>query len=298
MKRCIRASVRGKDEVIDLALTAVLAGGHLLVEDVPGVGKTTLAASLAHALGGSFSRIQFTSDLLPGDITGVNILDPASGAFSFRQGPLFANVVLADEINRTTPKTQSALLEAMEEHAVTVDGKTRRLPDPFFVIATQNPYDYDGAFPLPDSQLDRFLMRLSMGYPDRDTERQILRRGGRSRTTPERAVQIEQVRELVSSASEVQVSPRVEEYLLDIVRATRSDARLVRGVSPRGAQALYRAVCAAALVRGRGFAVPEDVRDLAPPVLGHRVVTRSGARLSDEGTRVIGMLVDEMAPPA
>lgn len=297
MGDAVRTVLRGKAEVVDLALTAVLAGGHLLLQDVPGVGKTTLAAALAGAVGGSFSRVQFTSDLLPADLTGVNVLEPGSSTFTFRPGPLFANVVLADEINRTTPKTQSALFEAMEERQVTVDGTTRPLPRPFLVVATQNPFDAHGTFHLPDSQLDRFLMRLSIGYPDRGTEREILRCSP-TRQIPEAVLSPDDVQELMSGAMAVDVPELVEEYLLDLVRATRSDPRFVRGVSTRGAQSLHRAVRAHALVKGRRYAIPEDIRALAIPVLAHRVLARSGhGSTSDAGTAAIRGLIDEIPPP-
>ncbi len=295
LRRAVAEALRGKEEVVDLALTCVLAGGHLLLQDVPGVGKTTLASALAAALGGSFSRVQFTSDLLPSDITGNNVLDPPSGRFAFRPGPLFANVVLADEINRTTPKTQSALFEAMEERQVTVDGLSRELPAPFLVIATQNPFDHHGTYHLPESQLDRFLMRLSIGYPDRGTERELLRAGLERRTAP-RLMEPEHVLALAREAAAVVVPEVVEEYLLDIVRGTRADARLVRGVSTRGAQALHRAVRAYAFVRGRRVTLPEDVRALAVPVLAHRVLPRSGSAQGGDADAVASLL-DELPPP-
>ena len=268
--------VRGKDDVVELALVAVAASGHLLLEDVPGVGKTTLATALASAIGGSLRRIQFTSDLLPGDITGVNVLDADRGGFTFRPGPLFGNVVLADEINRATPKTQSALLEAMSERRVTVDGHSHPLPDPFTVLATQNPFDFHGTFPLPDSQLDRFLLRLSMGYPDREHERDILRAGGLRRARFEPALSLEDTRTLCAAVDRVTLHAEVEDYLLDLVQATRSDARFIRGVSTRGAEALHRASRALAVSQGRSFVIPEDLRRLAVPVLAHRLVPRSG----------------------
>lgn len=297
LREAINGVLRGKTDVVDLAITAVLAGGHLLLQDVPGVGKTTLASALAAAVGGSFSRVQFTSDLLPADLTGVNVLDPQAGTFAFRKGPLFANVVLADEINRTTPKTQSALFEAMEERQITVDGHTRPLPTPFLVVATQNPFDAHGTYHLPDSQLDRFLMRLSIGYPDRGTERAILRAGA-ERAPPRTVVSTDDVVALMARAMAVEVPELVEEYLLDLVRGTRSDARFVRGVSTRGAQSLHRAVRAHALVDGRAYAIPEDVRTLAVPVLAHRVVARAahGAG-SDPREHAIGAILDEIPPP-
>jgi len=298
LRASVRSVVRGKDRVVDLAITTVLAGGHLLLQDVPGVGKTTLAAALAQALGGSFSRVQFTADLLPSDITGVQVLEPGSTRFTFRPGPVFANVVLADEINRTTPKCQSALLEAMEERAVTTDGQTRALPEPFVVIATQNPFDFEGTYPLPDSQLDRFLMRLSIGYPDRRTELEVIRQGGRARLEPGAGIHLDAVRALQQAAGATHVPEPVEAYLLDLVRASRADARLLRGVSTRGAQALYRAAQAHALVQGRGFVVPEDVRDVAVPVLGHRVLPRSaGGPAGDGGDAAIAGLLDDINPP-
>lgn len=275
IRSAVEAVVRGKGEVIELALVAALAGGHLLIEDVPGVGKTTLAWTLARVLGGTFKRVQFTSDLLPSDLLGVNILDPATGTFRFRPGPVFANVLLADEINRTTPRTQSALLEAMNERAVTVDGITWPLPRPFLVVATQNPFDFHGTFPLPDSQLDRFLARVSMGYPDREAERQVLRSGGLRHAHPTEILTPDETLNLMDRVEEVQVHPEVEDYLLDLVARTRQDDRLVRGVSPRGSEALLRACRALALVRHRDHVLPDDVRELVVPVWAHRVVPRA-----------------------
>jgi MoxR-like ATPase len=298
LRAAISAVVRGKPRVVDLALTTVLASGHLLVQDVPGVGKTTLANALARAVGGTFARIQFTADLLPGDITGVSILEPSTGHFGFREGPVFANVVMADEINRTTPKTQSALLEAMEEGAVTTDGRTRALPSPFVVVATQNPFDFEGTYPLPDSQLDRFLMRIAIGYPDRDTEREVLRLGGPNRAVVRPTMRVEQTSELIAAADGVAVAAEVEDYLLDLVRASRSDPALLRGVSTRGAHALFRAIKAWALVKGRGFCIPEDVRHLAVPVLAHRVLARSGGGPGGDGAeRAIAALLHEVPVP-
>ncbi|RME23364.1 MAG: MoxR family ATPase [Deltaproteobacteria bacterium] len=300
----VRQVVRGKDEVVELCLVAIIAGGHVLLEDVPGVGKTTLATTLAAAMGGSFRRIQFTSDLLPGDITGVNVLDVGRDGegvgrgFRFRPGPIFANVVLADEINRATPKTQSALLEAMNEHRVTVDGISHPLPRPFTVLATQNPHDFHGTFPLPDSQLDRFLIRLSMGYPNREHERQILRRAGGVDRPVEPAVSAEDVLGLTTAVDAVGVHPEVEDYLLELVERTRGDARFVRGVSTRGAAALYRAAKALALARGRDYVVPEDIRVLAVPVLAHRVVPRAETGPPGEGARqAVEALLWDLPPP-
>ncbi len=290
----VESVVRGKPEVVERVLVAALAGGHVLLEDVPGVGKTTLAHTVAAALGGTFRRIQFTSDLLPGDVIGVTVLEPGGG-FRFRPGPLFANVVLADELNRTTPRTQSALLEAMSERRVSVDGVTHELPAPFLVVATQNPDELHGTFPLPDSQLDRFLVRLSMGYPDRESERSILRAGRAARESVEAALTPEQWGALTAQVEAVAVHPDVEDYLLDLVDRTRSDARLVRGASTRGAAALYRTCKALAVLRGRAFVVPEDVRELAAPVLAHRLITRSGERGAD--AHIVAELLDGLTPP-
>lgn len=296
-RAAVSSVVRGKPEVVELALVAVAAGGHVLVEDVPGVGKTTLARALAAALGGSLGRVQFTSDLLPGDITGVNVLEGGT-TFRFRSGPVFANVLLADEINRATPKTQSALLEAMNERRVTVDGTSHPLPDPFTVLATQNPVEFHGTFPLPDSQLDRFLVRLSMGYPAREHERHILRSGGLRRAEFPTALSLDDTRALVAAVDTVAVHEEVEDYLLDLVEGTRRDARFLRGVSTRGAEALFRAARALALSRGRTFVVPEDIRALTIPVLAHRVVVRSdGERQSDAAERALRGLVSDLGVP-
>lgn len=269
----VSRQVRGKADVIELALVCVLAGGHLLLEDVPGVGKTTLGHALARAIGGSFRRVQFTSDLLPSDIVGYTL--PDGGAMQFRPGPIFANVVLADEINRTTPRTQSALLEAMNEATVSVDGITHALPDPFLVIATQNPHEYHGTWPLPDSQLDRFLVRTAMGYPDRDAERAVLRGAAQAASGEGPALDAAGVLALRAATRAVRVHADVEDAVLDLVAATRESPALARGVSTRGAEALLRAVRARSLLRGRDFATPEDIRALAIPVLAHRVVVRA-----------------------
>ena len=277
----IEEVIQGKSAVIEQALVAFLAGGHLLLEDVPGVGKTTLANALAGALGGAFSRIQFTSDMLPSDVIGVTFLDPESKQFSFRKGPLFGNVILADEINRSPPKTQSALLEAMNERRVSSDGVTHELPNPFMVIATQNPHEHSGTFLLPDSQLDRFLIRLSMGYPDRNSERAVLRAGGFRQKQLMPALSEEELSSLIRSVGEVEVHEAVEDHLLDLIDKTRNDSRLLRGVSTRGAEALYRAIRALAVVRGRTYCIPEDVREMAVPVLAHRVVPRADGKGAD-----------------
>ena len=264
--------VQGKPEVIRLSVVTALARGHLLLEDVPGVGKTTLALTLAGGLGCSFSRIQFTSDLLPTDVLGLYTLRQGGESFEFRPGPIFAQIVLADEVNRTTPKTQSCLLEAMADGHVTLDGKTHALPHPFMVIATQNPVEHAGTFPLPESQLDRFLMRLKIGYPDAEAERRILR--GIPRPTPgdgDSVLSPERLEALQSACQEVKLSAAVEDYVLALIQATRSHSAIALGVSPRGARDLYRAVQAIAYLDGRNFAIPDDVKALAVPVLSHRL---------------------------
>jgi MoxR-like ATPase len=272
----IERQVLGKREVVELALTCVLAGGHLLLEDVPGVGKTSLALALAHALGGTFKRVQCTADLLPSDITGSLALeDGVSGVLTFRPGPIFANVVLADEVNRASPRTQSALLEAMSEGQVTVDGQTHALPDPFLVVATQNPQETHGTFALPDAQLDRFLLRASLGYPDRESERAILRGAPRdaARAAPV-VVATAALAALRGSVPHVHVHEELEDWVLDLVAATRACAGLVRGASPRAAEALVRAARARAVLNARDHVLPDDLRALARPVLAHRLLAR------------------------
>jgi MoxR-like ATPase len=272
LQAAIEQQVFGKRNVVELALICVLTGGHLLLEDVPGVGKTTLALAIARALGGTFARVQFTSDLLPSDILGASVLD--AGELRFRPGPIFANVILADELNRTPPRTQSALLEAMNEGQVSVDGETRLLPAPFLVIATQNPYELYGTWPLPDAQLDRFLLRTTMGYPDREAERAVLR-GGARRHHPGAALTPEQLHALRSTCAEIRMHAEVEDYILDIVAATRRSPALTRGVSTRGAEALARAARGLAMLRGRDHVLPDDVRVIAPTALIHRVQARA-----------------------
>ncbi len=270
--------IRGKHEVIRLATVCLLARGHVLIEDVPGVGKTTLAQALARSLGLAFQRIQFTSDLLPSDIIGVSIFNQKNQGFEFVPGPLFANVVLADEINRATPKTQSALLEAMSERTVTVERRRYLLPEPFVVLATQNPLEFQGTFPLPESQLDRFLMSLSLGYPPRADERELLQMGGvedvLQRLQP--VVSQADLLDLQVRAQQVRVADKLADYLLTIAETTRRGGEFLLGVSTRGAQSLYRAVQALALAEGRNYAVPDDVQRLAVPVLAHRVALKRG----------------------
>jgi len=293
--------LEGKRDVVELAVTTILAGGHLLVEDVPGVGKTTLARALAASLGVTFRRLQFTSDLMPSDVLGGNVYDPKSGTFSFRPGPVFTHVLLADEINRTTPKTQSALLEAMDEGQVSVEGETHPLEDPFFVVATQNPEDFYGTYPLPESQLDRFLLRIHIGYPPADVERRILRerRGRDPLDAIESCVTVGELREARGALDLVRVEDVLLDYVHAIVLATRSTPALTLGASTRAALALERAVRARALVAGRSYAIPDDVQQLASPVLAHRVrVDSPDPRVAtEEAERVIEALLEEVEVP-
>lgn len=285
--------IRGKREVIRLATVCLLAKGHVLVEDVPGVGKTTLAQALARSLGLAFQRIQFTSDLLPSDIIGVSIFNQKTQTFEFVPGPLFANVVLADEINRATPKTQSALLEAMSERRVSVERKRFTLPEPFIVLATQNPLEYQGTFPLPESQLDRFLMSLYLGYPPRSDERELLLSGGVELVLDhlQPVLSRDGLVELQGRARRVHVAEKLADYMLALAEATRTGGDFLLGVSTRGAQSLYRAVQALALCEGRGYAVPDDVQRLAAPVLAHRVILKRGAADLDSSRRAIERVV-------
>jgi MoxR-like ATPase len=298
----IERALIGKPEVVRLALVALLARGHLLIEDVPGVGKTTLALALAHSVGGSFQRIQFTSDLLPADILGTTIYDQREARFEFRPGPIFANVVLADEINRTTPKTQSSLLEAMNDFQVSLDHDTYKLPEPFLVLATQNPLEHHGTHPLPESQMDRFLLRLRIGYPAGGDERRILR-GGRSLAPDplEPVLTPAEVLRLQGMAEKVRVDGAIEDYLLALVHATRCCDALALGASPRGSQALYRAAQAHALLDGRDYCVPDDVKRLALPVLAHRVIPRGlwdRGSAGDAPEAILTMLVEQTPVPA
>jgi MoxR-like ATPase len=269
----------GKPEIVRMAAVALLADGHILLDDVPGVGKTLLAKALARSLACKFNRIQFTPDLLPGDLIGVTIYKSQTGEFVFQPGPVFAEVVLADEINRATPRTQSALLEAMQERQVTVDGTTRPLGPPFLVVATQNPHEFEGTYPLPESQLDRFLLRVKVGYPNREAERAILtqHREGERVEKLEPVLQPGDVLALQEYVRTVRVDPAIAEYILDLIGETRRHAELALGASTRAALALYRAVQAFAVTAGRDYAVPDDVKALAEPVLAHRLVTRSWA---------------------
>ncbi len=276
----VRRVLRGKDEVVKYSFVCLLSGGHLLLEDVPGVGKTTLALSMARVLGFSFARIQFTSDLLPSDILGVSVYDQSKKSFVFKRGPIFNNLILADEINRATPKTQSALLEAMAEGKVSIDGVTYELPQPFFVIATQNPVEQYGTYPLPESQLDRFSMRLSLGYPDMETEAQILR-GENPLEKVERLKPVLKPQEIVSTMDGIKkcyVSPEVAHLAVEIAHATRQHPDIILGVSTRGLIHLINCAKAMAYTKDRDFVVPEDIFELAPLCLSHRIITREGGQ--------------------
>jgi MoxR-like ATPase len=303
LHRAIARIILGKEEAIQLALITLLARGHLLIEDVPGVGKTTLAQALAKSFHCSFQRIQFTSDLLPSDVLGVSVYNPESREFEFRSGPIFANVVLADEINRTTPRTQSALLEAMNEAQVTVDGKTLPLPQPFLVIATQNPIEHHGTYPLPESQLDRFLMRIKMGYPSPETEREILRK--RASDDPlvslDAIADVHEVLAMQEAVAHVKVETSLLDYALDIVNRTRTTDQLALGVSPRGTLMLQRAAQARAYLDGRDYCLPDDFKQLAVAVFSHRVVASSrhaSAQKKSETTEsVLREIVDSVPVP-
>ena len=303
LQRSIAKVVKGKDDVIQLALVALLARGHLLVEDVPGVGKTTLAQALARSFHCSFQRIQFTSDLLPSDVIGVSVYNPATQDFEFKPGPIFANVIVADEINRTTPKTQSALLEAMSESQVTVDNHTHTLPKPFMVLATQNPIEHHGTYPLPESQLDRFLMRIRMGYPARASEKEIIRNHSGAEA-------IEQIVPAMDAADVVAAQGRVAavkcddsllDYTLEIVERTRQSEHLTLGVSPRGAVMLHRAAQARAFLEGRDYCLPDDFKRLIIHVFAHRLVVSSRyvstQKRSEQAEAILREIIDSTRVP-
>ncbi|MBT8494995.1 MAG: MoxR family ATPase [Deltaproteobacteria bacterium] len=295
--------IRGKEEAIKLSLAALLARGHLLIEDIPGVGKTTLARALAASLGGSFRRVQFTSDLLPSDIIGVSVYNSQDGTFDFRKGPIFSNVVLADEINRTTPRTQSALLEAMSEGQVSVDDTTYELGEPFLVLATQNPAEHFGTYPLPESQMDRFLLRIRIGYPDRSVEREILKERGSGDPVAalEPVIDFETLKSLQDSVEAVPVDDQLIDYAMSVVDETRNSPVLSVGVSTRGALAWYRAAQAFALVDGRDYCIPDDFKELAVPALAHRVVLAvaqdSLGRAREESERAIEDILSRVPVP-
>ncbi len=285
LETSISSVIKGKPEAIKIALVALISGGHLLIEDVPGVGKTTLAHALAKSTNLSFKRIQFTSDLLPSDILGVSVLDRDTNEFTFKKGPIFANIVLADEINRATPKTQSALLEAMNESRATIDGNVYNLPRPFIVIATQNPFEYKGTFPLPENQLDRFSLRISIGYPDRRSEKEILANSmpGNSWDKIEPTISAEDVITLQEMAVGVRVDEAILDYILEIINQTRNPNLFELGVSPRGAIALKNTAQALALVGGRQYCIPDDVKQMVLPVLAHRVLLKGGVMMRSGG---------------
>jgi MoxR-like ATPase len=300
IRRGLSGVIQGKAEVIELLLVGVLGGGHVLVEDVPGVGKTTLAKALARSLDVSFARVQFTPDLLPTDILGSQVLNPKDGTFTFARGPVFTNVLLADEINRASPRTQSALLEAMNEAQATVDGVTHMLPRPFFVVATQNPASYQGTYPLPEAQLDRFLLRLAVGYPPAEAELTMLY--SRQRKDPLDTVSpgctAADLIAMQEAVREVEVKEQVGKYLLSIVDRTRSHPDLELGVSPRGALALFRATQARALIAGRSYVTPEDVQALAAPVLAHRIMLTAHSRYAGtSAATLVEAIVDDVDVP-
>jgi MoxR-like ATPase len=288
-------AIRGKPEVVRLSLACLLARGHLLIEDVPGVGKTTLAQALARSVDSSFHRIQFTSDMLPSDVVGVTIYNAHTEEFEFKRGPVFTHFLLADEINRATPKTQSALLEAMNELQVTIDGRSHPLDQPFMVVATQNPVEHHGTYPLPESQLDRFLMRIRIGYPDSAAEREIVRRGGAQSAENMRTVLSgDELLALQDAVARVTVDESLVDYMLAIVERTRTHESLAMGVSPRGAQALFRATQALAAVEGRDYATPDDVKRLALPVFAHRVVVNSRVALAPRSAEAAERVLAEI----
>jgi MoxR-like ATPase len=303
LQAAIECVIRGKPEAVRLAIVTLLAGGHLLIEDVPGVGKTTLAHALALALDCSFQRIQFTSDLLPSDVVGLSVYNQQESLFEWKPGPIFANVILADEINRTTPKTQSALLEAMAEQHVTVEGVTHPLPSPFMVLATQNPIEHHGTYPLPESQLDRFMLRLRIGYPSAADERQILRDREHAEPLDEMqpVMSAADVLELQHSVSKVSVDDAIVDYLMRIVAATRASEMLDLGVSPRGTLSLFRAAQALALTEGRSYCLPDDVKRLVIPIFAHRIAVSSryssALRRSEEAEAVLREIMKTISVP-
>ncbi len=288
-------AIRGKADVLRLSIACLLARGHLLIEDVPGVGKTTLAHALARSVHSEFQRLQFTSDMLPSDVVGVTIYNAHSQEFEFKQGPVFTNFLLADEINRATPKTQSALLEAMNEMQVTIDGRSYSLPQPFMVIATQNPVEHHGTYPLPESQLDRFLMRIRIGYPEAAAEREIVRQTVSASQVPVRSViSGEELSALQDVVAQVAVDDAIVDYMLAIVERTREHESLAMGVSPRGAQALYRATQGLAAVEGRDYVTPDDVKRLVVPVCAHRIVVNTRIAIAQRSAEVAEKILNEI----
>jgi MoxR-like ATPase len=301
LRDAIATTIKGKQQTIDLAIVALLAEGHLLIEDVPGVGKTTLGHALARSLACKFHRIQFTSDLLPSDVLGVSVYSPKLNEFEFKPGPIFANVVLADEINRTTPKTQSALLEAMNENQVTIENVTYPLPRPFMVLATQNPIEHHGTYPLPESQLDRFLMRIEVGYPDAAAEKEILKRfsNGNRHSVPRAVLGPEEVVDLQEESHKIRIDDSIVDYMIQVVNRTREHPEIELGISPRGTAALFRASQALAMVEGRGFVLPDDVKKLVHPVFEHRLVlVRSGGKTRIDARTVLAEIIEDIPIPA
>jgi MoxR-like ATPase len=295
LEAALNSAIRGKPDVVRLSVVCLLARGHLLIEDVPGVGKTTLAQAMARSVQSRFHRLQFTSDMLPSDVLGVTIYNAGSREFEFKQGPVFTNFLLADEINRATPKTQSALLEAMNELQVTIDGRSYPLEQPFMVLATQNPVEHHGTYPLPESQLDRFLMRIRIGYPDRGAEREIVRcREAAHGETIEAVLTSEDLRQLQEQVGRVTVDDALVDYMLAIVDKTRAHESLALGVSPRGAQALYRAAQAQALLDGRDYVIPDDIKRLAIPVFAHRISINARASLAQRSTELSERILQEI----
>jgi MoxR-like ATPase len=296
LERNISSVIYGKENVVRLALSALLAKGHLLIEDVPGIGKTTLARAIARSIDCSFQRIQFTSDLLPSDIIGVTIYNQHTHQFEFKSGPIFSNVILADEINRTTPKTQSCLLEAMNDLQVSVDGVTYHLPEPFLVLATQNPIEFHGTYPLPESQLDRFILKIRMGYPPAEDERKMV-------TGQKLVVRLDELESVVHAkdvsvmqnmVTEVRVANELVDYLMSIVEATRHSSSIELGVSPRGAMSFYRAAQAHALVMGRDYCIPDDIKQLAAPCLSHRIIPATRLEVEGPRTEIAERAVDDV----
>ena len=300
LKDNIRLVIKGKDDIIDKVTVCVLCGAHVLLEDVPGTGKTTLVKALAKSLGLDFNRVQFTPDLLPSDLTGMNIFDQKSGEFIFRPGPVFTNILLADEINRATPRTQSSLLECMEERTVSIDGVTRTLEEPFLVAATQNPIEIQGTFPLPEAQLDRFFMRLSIGYPDESSEQEML--GSFVSANPLDDLQSVVTREDLLSAQEevrrVKLADSIQSYILRITTATRTNDKIRLGVSPRGSIALSRGAQAAAAMAGRDYVIPDDVKQVAPDILCHRILCKAASHAqAAETVKILNQIINATPAP-
>ncbi len=281
IEESVSKAIVGKRDTIEKLLVALLSGGHVLIEDVPGVGKTTLVHAVARSIGCSFKRIQFTPDLLPSDITGVTVYNMKQGEFEFKQGPITSNIVLADEINRSSPKTQSSLLEAMQERQITVDGNTYKLPEPFMVLATQNPIEYEGTFPLPEAQIDRFAMKISMGYPSYSEEKSILNKykGDNPLEEMESVISVEELRKVQKSVEQVHVDETIQDYIVQIVQGTRGHKDVYLGCSPRGTLALFNNCRALAFIRGREYVIPDDVKELVQCTLAHRIILKSEVRI-------------------